>query len=252
MPNPGDSNLLRVMRFFFLAAAPEFSTGPWNPGPELGRHLRALRFESGAELLLLPPTGSAIQAVFRTHDELELLGEQPRPSLPLMDIALATAWPKGSRGDQLVRRATENGTSHLIPMACERSVVGRGDFSPSRSQRWQKIAQEVCQQSRRPDLPQLHPSPVPLAEIRSLAPDAHPIALVPGTWPLSMELDLHQPASVLLAIGPEGGFSPAEEQQLRDLGFSFCGLVPTILRIEAAGPLAVGICQHHFLSRQGQ
>ncbi len=239
------------MRFFFLALAPEDSTGLWNPGPELSRHLRALRFEPGEQLLLLPPSGDAIAAVFRSHSELELQGTQSRPQLPLLDLTLATAWPKGSRGDQLVRRSTESGVTTLVSVSCERSVVGRNDFSPSRRQRWAKIAQEVCQQSRRPDLPEIHTSPVPLADIRRVAPDAHPIALVPGTWPLGMELDLHKPTSVLLVIGPEGGFSPDEEQQLRDSGFSFCGLVPTILRIEAAGPLAVGICQHHFLSRQG-
>jgi|FLOH01.1.fsa_nt_gi 16S rRNA (uracil1498-N3)-methyltransferase len=239
------------MRFFFLTAAPEHCSGPWNPGPELGRHLRALRFQVGEPLLLLPPLGDAVRATFQSHTELELLGTQERPQLPLLGITLATAWPKGPRGDALVQRATENGVTRLIPMACERSVVGVGDFSPARQRRWRKIAQEVCQQSRRPDLPEFDGAPIPLAEIRNLAPDSHPIALVPGTWPLGMELDLHHPSSVLLAVGPEGGFSPEEEGQLRDSGFSFCGLVPTILRIEAAGPLAVGICQHHFLSRQG-
>ena len=240
------------MRFFFLATSPEQMTGAWNPGPELGRHLRALRFQDGEELLLLPPQGDAILAVFRSHMELELCGSRPRPQLPLLNLTLATAWPKGSRGDELLRRATENGVTRLNPLSCERSVVGRGDFSASRQQRWAKIALEVCQQSRRPELPTIESEPVPLAEIREHEPDAHAIALVPGTWPLSMELDLHQPSKVLLAIGPEGGFSPTEEDLLRDLGFSFCGLVPTILRIEAAGPLAAGICQHHFLARQGQ
>ena len=251
-PTPATVTCYVSMRFFFLDTAPDLTSGPWNPGPELGRHLRALRFQPGEELLLLPPTGDAILAVFQSHKEVELQGSQARPVLPLLDLTLASAWPKGSRGDELVRRATESGVTRLSPISCERSVVGRGDFSPSRLQRWNKIAMEVCQQSRRPEPPLMGTNPVPLAEIRSLAPDAHPIALVPGTWPLSMELDLHQPTSVLIAIGPEGGFSPNEERMLRDLGFSFCGLVPTILRIEAAGPLAAGICQHHFLARQRQ
>jgi 16S rRNA (uracil1498-N3)-methyltransferase len=240
------------MRIFFLATTPNSDVGPWNPGAELGRHLRALRFQPGDELLLLPPSGDALLAVFRNPKEVELLGSQPRPQLPLLELTLASAWPKGARSDELVRRSTEVGVTNLSAISCDRSVAGRGDFSPAKLKRWSKIAVEVCQQSRRPEPPEISTTPVPLAEIRSLAPDAHPIALVPGTWPLSMELDLHRPSSVLLAIGPEGGFSSTEESLLRDLGFSFCGLVPTILRIEAAGPLAAGICQHHFLARQGQ
>lgn len=239
------------MRFFFLSTPPESDTGPWHPGPELSRHLKALRFRTGEEFLLLPPSGEAILAVFHSVDRVELLSRRPRPQLPLLDVTLATAWPKGSRGDDLIRRCTENGVSRILPLACTRSVVGRGDLGPGRQQRWKKIIQEVCQQSRRPVLPEIEATPLELTELRDAVPVAHGIALVPGTWPLGMELDLHRPERVLLVVGPEGGFTDVEEAQLRDLQFSFAGLSPTILRIEAAGPLAIGLCQHHFLMRQG-
>ncbi|MGB0952009.1 MAG: RsmE family RNA methyltransferase [Planctomycetota bacterium] len=251
IPSQRASNLWPGMRFFFLTTLPESETGPWHPSPELRRHFKALRFGPGEEFLLLPPTAGAIQAVFHSADRVELLGRAPRPSLPLLDVRLATAWPKGSRGDDLVRRCAESGVAQIIPLRCERSVVGRKDLGSSRQQRWQKILQEVCQQCGRPELPLLSPDPVDLDALPTLFPEHRIIALVPGTWPLGMELDLHRPEKVLLVIGPEGGFSPAEEARMRDLGFHFSGLVPTILRIEAAAPLAVGICQHHFLMRQG-
>lgn len=249
--SPRASNLALGMRFFFLSARPESETGPWHPSPELRRHWKALRFGPGEEFLLLPPEGEAIQAVFHSPDRVELLGAAPRPQLPLLEVSLATAWPKGSRGDALVRRAAENGVSGLVPLRCERSVVGRRDLGAARQQRWQKILQEVCQQCRRPTLPLLHADPVGLEDLPGLYPGHHIVAMVPGTWPLGMELDLHRPERVLLVVGPEGGFSEAEEAHMRDLGFHFAGLVPTILRIEAAGPLAIGLCQHHFLMRQG-
>lgn len=241
------------MRFFFLTTSPESATGPWNPGQELARHFKALRFQPGEELLLLPAKGDgdALLAVFHSTDHLELLGHAPRPTLPLLEITLATAWPKGSRSDELVRRCTENGVTRILPLACARSVVGRGELSPAREVRWQKIMQEVCQQTRRPILPHLDMACIPLKDLRDAVPDAHPIALVPGTWPLGMELDLHRPEKVLLVVGPEGGFTDEEEALLRDQNFSFAGLSPTVLRIEAAGPLAIGLCQHHFLIRQG-
>jgi len=239
------------MRFFFLTTPPENATGAWHPEPELARHLKALRFQPGEELLLLPAEGDAYHASFQSVDQLELLGRVERPRLPLLQVTLATAWPKGSRGDELVRRCTENGVTHLLPVACARSVVGRGELSPARLQRWQKIMQEVCQQTRRPELPRIDLQPLPLKDLRAAHPDAHAIALVPGTWPLGMELDLHRPSNILLVVGPEGGFANEEEALLRDQDYSFAGLSPTILRIEAAGPLAVGLCQHHYLMRQG-
>jgi 16S rRNA (uracil1498-N3)-methyltransferase len=239
------------MRFFFLTTPPENATGPWLPGQELARHLKALRFKSGEEMLLLPEQGEAYLAVFHSTERLELLGRVDRPILPLLDVTLATAWPKGSRSDDLVRRCSENGVTRILPVACTRSVVGRGELSPAREQRWQKIVQEVCQQTRRPILPEIHIQPIPLKDLRDAVPDAHAIALVPGTWPLGMELDLHRPKRILLVVGPEGGFTDEEEALLRDQKYSFAGLSPTILRIEAAGPLAIGLCQHHFLMRQG-
>ena len=239
------------MRFFFLTTSPESATGPWHPGPELARHLKALRFQPGEEMLLLPDQGDAYLAVFHSTDRLELLGHAPRPTLPLLDVTPATAWPKGSRGDDLVRRCTENGVTRILPLTCARSVVGRGELSPAREQRWQKIIQEVCQQSRRPILPHIDMKPIPLKDLRDAVPEALGIALVPGTWPLGMELDLNRPQRILLVVGPEGGFTDEEEALLRDQNFSFAGLSPTILRIEAAGPLAIGLCQHHFLMRQG-
>ena len=239
------------MRFFFLTIPPENDSGPWHPGPELVRHLKALRFQPGEEMLLLPESGDAYRAVFHSTDRLDLLGRAKRPTLPLLDVTLATAWPKGSRGDELIRRCTENGVTRILPIACTRSVVGRGELSPAREQRWLKIIQEVCQQTRRPVVPQISLQPVPLKDLRDLVPDAHAIALVPGTWPLGMELDLHRPEKVLLVVGPEGGFTDEEEAMLRDQKYSFAGLSPTILRIEAAGPLAIGLCQHQFLMRQG-
>lgn len=251
IPGSRASNLWPSMRFFFLTSLPESETGPWHPSPELRRHFKALRFGPGEEFLLLPPSGEAIRAVFHSADRVELLGRAPRPTLPLLEVHLATAWPKGSRGDDLVRRCAENGAISITPLKCERSVVGRKDLGASRQQRWQKILQEVCQQCGRPELPVLSPDPVALEALPGLFPEHRIIALVPGTWPLGMELDLHRPDKMVLVIGPEGGFSPSEEAKMRDLGFHFAGLVPTILRIEAAAPLAVGLCQHHFLMRQG-
>lgn len=237
------------MRFFFLAEEPARLQGRWDPPADLTRHLRALRLTAGDEVLLLLPRGGAVRAVLADERAVDLQGLCEPPRLPLLPVTLATAWPKGARADDLVTRAAEAGVERIVPLLCERSVTGRDEFGTGRCERWERLMRETCQQCRRPTLPVLDRAPVPLREVLGEAPRAYPIALVPGCWPLQYELDLRTPREVLLIIGPEGGFAPEEEAWLREAEIGRAGLLPTILRIEAAGPLAAAICQHDFLVR---
>jgi 16S rRNA (uracil1498-N3)-methyltransferase len=243
------------MRFFFLAEPPTETTGRWNPPANLRQHLRALRFGDEENFLLLPPEGPALEARLLEKGDLELLGTTQRPRLPLLPTTLATAWPKGARADELVRRATESGVQRILPLRTSRSVAGKDAFSPSKRARWQRIMEEVASQCRRPELPTLLEEPLAVDELPATmaarAPAAKGYVLTPGTLPLQLSLELNAPRELWLAVGPEGGFSPEEEELLEIGGFLAAGLAPTVLRIEAAGPLAVALCQHHYLCRQG-
>lgn len=237
------------MRIFFLREEPPALQGEWLPPAELDQHLRALRFHAGDSLLLLLPRGGALRASVAAPGRLLLHGLAEPPRLPLLPVTLATAWPKGPRADDLVVRAAEAGVERILPIRCARSVVGRDEFSPQRLERWDRLLRETCQQARRPTLPALDRAPVDLRAAPAEAPLAHPIALTPGGWPLQHELDLRQPREVLLLVGPEGGFAPEEEEWLASRGIARASILPTILRIEAAGPIAAAICQHDFLTR---
>ena len=235
------------MRFFFLTEAPEALEGEWQPPLALARHLKALRIHPREDFLLLLPLGGAVRARWDGYGgTLQLLGLTEVPRLNLMPVTLATAWPKGSRADDLVVRATEAGIERIIPLVCERSVTGRRAFTEHRLSRWAKLAREACQQCGRPLPPMLESRPIPLRQVREEAPLAHPIALIPGGWPLAMELNLHAPREVLLLVGPEGGFSEEEEDWLRTEQISRAALFHSVLRIESAGPTAAAICQHWY------
>jgi 16S rRNA (uracil1498-N3)-methyltransferase len=232
-----------MSRFFFVDQLLNLGDSPWRAPSELIRHIRALRIEVGSEVVLLPHTGDGVAAELIENGDLLLKRIVDRPSLPLPNISLASAWPKGTRGDDLVRRATELGVQQLIPLSCERSVVGRNDLSPSKVKRWHKIANEVCQQCRRPDLPVLNGE---LSKIGQLATDFDDhllICLSPGATPLK-QVVMKSDKPILLIVGPEGGFSAAEEQQLAADGAVLAGIGQTILRIEAAGPTALAIASH--------
>jgi len=237
-----------MSRFFFVEQLPVLSDSPWTAPSELGRHMRALRLAVGSEIVLLPQSGDGVAAELLENSDLLLKSVIKRPLLHLPDISIASAWPKGSRGDELVRRATELGVKRLIPLSCERSVVGRKELSPSKVSRWHKITKEACQQCRRPDLPLIEGELLTIKQLASTFSDHLRICLSPGATPLG-QVVAQSDQPILLIVGPEGGFSPEEEQQLKEDGAQLAGIGQTILRIEAAGPTALAIASH---SRQSK
>ena len=237
-----------MSRFFFVDQLPNLSDSSWKPPSELVRHMRALRLAVGSEIVLLPQSGNGVAAELLENSDLLLKSFIKRPSLALPDISIASAWPKGSRGDELVRRATELGVKRLIPLSCERSVVGRKELSPSKVARWHKITKDACQQCRRPDLPLIEGELLTIKQLSNTFGDHLRICLSPGATPLG-QIVAQSDLPILLIVGPEGGFSPAEEQQLKEDGAQLADIGPTILRIEAAGPTALAIASH---SRQSK
>lgn len=235
------------MRFFFLDEELEHQTGPWVPPRDLQAHLKALRLEADERFLLLGPSGRAVLARPQGRGAFELEGASERPRQTLFPVRLATAWPKGKRAEDLVLRACEAGVAEIQPVLCSRSVAGRESLSNHQQGRFQRIAREACQQLLRPELPQIHPEPVSLESLFPVDRGELPVILKPGARPLAQILVDEQPSQVLLFVGPEGGWSPEEEEQLLTLGCQAAGLVPTVLRIEAAGPLAAALCQHQAM-----
>jgi 16S rRNA (uracil1498-N3)-methyltransferase len=146
-------------------------------------------------------------------------------------LTLATAIPKGDRFDWLVEKATELGIVRLIPLVTEHSVVDPRD---SKLDRLRRTIIEASKQSRRNRLMVLD-SPMSWVDLVQSARQelrllARPGGLPPGCWPrLDGKLD------AILAVGPEGGFSPAEEELALAAGWHPIRLSSHILRVETAG-----------------
>ena len=146
-------------------------------------------------------------------------------------LTLATAIPKGDRFDWLVEKATELGVSRLIPLVTEHSVVDPRD---SKLERLRRTIVEASKQSRRNRLMVLD-SPSRWVDLVRSADQTvrlltQPSGLMPGRWP---RLDGRRDA--VLAVGPEGGFSPGEEDLALGAGWYPIRLGTHILRVETAG-----------------
>ncbi len=150
---------------------------------------------------------------------IEPLHPTVRPASPLRLVA---ALPKGNSFDQVVRQTTELGVTHIFPVLSQRTLLKPSD---NKLLRWQRIAQEASEQCERITVPeifapvdfqqcleQLDDEAIPpglryLCVARSAAPES---ALPHLLAHLQDQLPSATAQGVTVAIGPEGGWTPAE------------------------------------------
>jgi 16S rRNA (uracil1498-N3)-methyltransferase len=165
--------------------------------------------------------------------------------------------------DLIVRQAAEGGISEVVPFTAERSVGGDPRDGGEKPRRWGRIIREALQQSG---------SPVPTALHRPLDEEglfayweelkaARPLALgiflhqeAGPAGPLA-ESSLHGylntvPDILALAVGPEGGFSPAEASRFAAAGFKPLRIGDTILRTETAALYGAAAARIILLERE--
>jgi len=228
-------------------AAAQAGSGPRLPLDNAETHYlqRVLRLKSGDCFAVVNGVGQLWQAVLEPPHARLLTGlDQPAQAQPAPspELQLAVALPRRD-GELLVRMATELGIDRIQPLIAERSVAERWN-----RQRSAVIVREAVEQCERLWAPQLG-EPASAANwlsqphgLRLLATTRrqHPpllAELLPPRWSQAAD------RSICVAIGPEGGWSPAEEELAFSLGWQAVGLGPTILRTStAAVAAAAALC----------
>ena len=215
--------------------------------PDQARHLfTVLRLQSGAEVEVFDGQGGSFSAVV-SGDELEIGRALPRDARRLELTSLVQAVAKGEKMDLVVRKATELGAARIMPLAAERAVVrleaGRGS---TRADRWRRVAQEAARQCGRADVPRVD-APSPWEDVFSLLraeADRRALLLDPADDGLRLGVAARGVSRSLVAVGPEGGFSPAERQRAVESGFLPVTLGKRVLRTETAGLAALAVVLH--------
>jgi len=204
------------------------------------RHLSTvLRLRSGSACHLADGAGSHAPALLTdTGARLTAAATTAAPPAPRLTVAQALA--KGRKFDDVVRVGTELGADGFVPIDAVRSVV-RVDGKTDRAvARWTAVGRAAAEQSRRPFRPFVEP---PIATTALADRDGAAVLLAhPGGVPLHRRVvEVRGHAEVVLAIGPEGGWSDDEVDHLRGRGALLVGLGHSVLRTEhaAAAGLAV-------------
>lgn len=199
-----------------------------------------LRKKSGDFVQVVDSTGSAFRAVLNVQPHTasaQLLEPIAEPTAERrVAVTVAQAIPKGSKMDFVIEKLTELGVRSVIPFYSERSVVAQ--TGNAKVERWGRIARTAACQSGRRDIPSIT-APLPwkalLDWFSRYDATLFPWELAPQI-PMSEQLPqiLESLSTLLIVIGPEGGFSHEEVTQAQDHGARVISLGARILRTETA------------------
>ncbi|MEN3370117.1 MAG: rRNA (uracil1498-N3)-methyltransferase [Verrucomicrobiota bacterium] len=158
--------------------------------------------------------------------------------------------------DLIVQKAVEIGAAEIAPILSDRTVVRLDEESAlSKQAKWQTVAIEAAKQCGQNWLPQVQP-PRSLAQffqehghfdlqlIGSLQSDAVHLKKILAEY--SAEHG-DRPASVLMLVGPEGDFTPAELSLARSQSCQPITLGPIVLRVETAAIYCLSVLSYELL-----
>ena len=211
---------------------------------DAARHIMVLRLSAGDTLTLFNGLGGEYQAritrIDRQRVTTEIVSHSSREAELPYRITLAQGIPEATKMDWIIEKSVELGVSDFIPLAAQRSVVRLDkDRAEKRLSRWQAIAISAAQQCGRNRLPHIA-SPAGTGEyLRQTTPSPRILFSPHATETLSEWARHQKPQNITLLIGPEGGFSPEEENMAEQQGVTFLSMGPRILRTETAGLAAV-------------
>ena len=213
---------------------------------EASHHLATvLRAKSGDPVVLFNGEGGEYAG------ELSIAGKKVTVALgefcaddresPLRTV-LGIGISRGERFEWVLQKAAELGVSDIYPLVTERTEVKlKGEREEKKLGRWQQVIISACEQCGRNRLPNLHPTQS-LADWQNIQADLRLVLHHRSAMSIAQLREL-KPSSVAMAIGPEGGLSAAEIQQLHQQEFRNLTLGPRVLRTETAPLTALSIFQ---------
>lgn len=214
-------------------------------------HLReSLRLHPGEALTVTDDQGMRYrtEVVEVTAQQLvsRILDTVTAPAKTGPTLVLAQALLKGEKMDWVIQKATELGVDRVIPIYASRSVVKlRADRAEHQLARWQRIALEAAQQSERWSVPTIE-EPATLSQITTGGGTSSKIILAErsnGASLQSIALPTRAEDTLLLLIGPEGGWNEEELNLSQTDGYTAVTLGTRILRAETAAIAALSILQ---------
>jgi 16S rRNA (uracil1498-N3)-methyltransferase len=231
-----------------------YTRDPLTPGSRVqlqgqaGHYLsRVLRREPGDPVTLFNGDGNeytaAIEGSQRGTVTLRILRCTHSSKESPLQLHLGLVMSKGDRMDWAVQKATELGVSVLTPLDSKFCDVKLGGQRlEKKRQHWQQVAISACEQCGRNTVPDIHP----VTELGHwLQTPADSLRLMFDRSGLKLQhWATAKTQSLMLLVGPEGGFSDCEIEQAKTAGFNVAALGPRVMRTETVPVVALALVQY--------
>lgn len=207
--------------------------------------LRVLRVAAGQSVVLFNGDGhdyyaEVVRAGKRTVS-LSVLSRLPAVTESGLNITVVQAVSRGERMDQTLQKCTELGAAAFQPLFTKRVEIRLNENKlEKRLSHWQGVVNSACEQCGRAVVPRVA-RPSDLGEWLARKSDRQRLALVPGAGSPLARVKFTGPVDIL--IGPEGGFTDPELDEMRAHDVQPVSLGPRVLRTETAAPAAVAVMQ---------
>jgi 16S rRNA (uracil1498-N3)-methyltransferase len=239
---------MRVIRAFVdrsLQAGERFAL-PKDAATHL---VRVLRLREGDACVLFNGDGHDYSATLESAGKREVRvridGASAVDNESPLRITLLQGIARGDKMDWILQKATELGVAAFVPVSSERSEVRLdAERADKRVAHWRSVVRSACEQSGRAIVPAVSALQSLAGALASLPAGAR-FLLDPFAEHAIGAMSV-QEGACMLAIGPEGGWSPRDREQLIGAGFSGLRLGPRILRTETAGLAAIAALQAGF------
>lgn len=163
-------------------------------------------------------------------------------------VIIATSIIKEQKMDYLLQKATELGVDEIIPFTSERTVVKVDGKKDNKINRWKKILKEASEQSHRLEIPKIS-DVIKLNELKNVKSN---LKIFCNTNEMSKNIkkvlqDFKKCGTILIVVGPEGGFSNKEIEFLTLNGFLSTTLGDNILRAETVPLFILSVINYEFM-----
>jgi 16S rRNA (uracil1498-N3)-methyltransferase len=213
-------------------------------GPDAHHLTRVLRVEPGQQFEISDNQNVYLAEVESARKDLVSFAvrEKMAAAQPVVCTTILASLIRFERFEWMLEKATELGVARVVPVEAERSERGLERAAGKRLPRWNRIVREASEQSRRARLPEIG-APLGLAgalkfesPYRYVLEEAEAPSLL-AALPAVRE----RGQNIAMLVGPEGGWTDREREQMAGAGWRAVSLGPQILRAETAVIAALAI-----------
>jgi 16S rRNA (uracil1498-N3)-methyltransferase len=201
-------------------------------GAEAHHLLHVMRAVRGATVTLFDGSGWEFEAVVdslkRSAVELSITARNEINREAATALTLGVALPKGDRQKWLVEKATELGVARLVPLETARAVAQPSENALDRLRRAVIEASKQCGRNRLMEIA------APLTWDEFLAANNEAACRLVAHPGANKPLSSNEQTTIVVAVGPEGGFTADEMTLANSRGWQLIGLGPRTLRVETA------------------